>query len=222
MFRVEAAKWPWDNNHMIKILTVEREYGCGGGQIAQKIADRLDWKLWDQLLTSEIARLSHCDECEVEDREERVDPLYYRLFKSILRGSFEGSLNVRRLNLLDADTILHTTERVVEEAASTGNCVIVGRGSQHFLRDRDDTLRVFLFAPRDEKVRRLVGDGMSKKEAEEQVDIVDEERSAFIQKYFQVEWPNRSVYHAMLNTSVGDEVVIRTILDLKSSIDSRG
>ena len=84
---------------MIKIVTVEREYGCGGGQIAQKIADRLGWKLWDQLLTSEIARLSNCDECEVESREERVDPLYYRLFKSILRGSFEGSLNVHRLEI---------------------------------------------------------------------------------------------------------------------------
>jgi cytidylate kinase len=204
---------------MIKILTVEREYGCGGGQIAQKIADRLGWKLWDQLLTSEIARLSNCDECEVETREERVDPLYYRLFKSVLRGSFEGSLNVHRLKLLDADTVLHITERVVEEAASNGNCVIVGRGSQHFLRHRDDTLRVFLYAPREEKIRRLIGDGISKKEAEQQVDIVDEERAAFIQKYFQVEWPNRSIYHAMLNTRVGDELVIRTILSLKKSID---
>lgn len=204
---------------MIKIVTVEREYGCGGGQIAQKIADRLGWKLWDQLLTAEIARLSNCDECEVETREERVDPLYYRLFKSVLRGSFEGSLNVHRLKLLDADTILHRTQRVVEEAASTGNCVIVGRGSQHFLRHRDDTLRVFLYAPREEKIRRLIGDGISKKEAEEQVDIVDEERAAFIQKYFQVEWPDRSVYHAMLNTRVGDESVIRMILSLKKAMD---
>jgi len=144
---------------MIKIVTVEREYGCGGRQIAKKIADRLGWKLWDQLLTSEIARLSNCDECEVETREERVDPLYYRLFKSVVRGSFEGSLNVRRLKLLDADTILHITQRVVEEAASNGNCVIVGRGSQHFLRNRPDTLRVFLYASREAKVRRLMARG---------------------------------------------------------------
>jgi cytidylate kinase len=204
---------------MIKIVTIEREYGCGGGQIAHKIADRLGWKLWDQLLTSEIARMSNCEQCEVETREERVDPLYYRLFKSILRGSFEGSLNVHRLNLLDADTILHATERVVEEAASTGNCVIVGRGSQHFLRHRNDTLRVFLYAPREEKIRRLIGDGINQKEAQEQVDIVDEERGAFIQKYFQVEWPNRAVYHAMLNTRFGDELVIRTILSLKKAME---
>ena len=95
----------------------------------------------------------------------------------------------------------------------------MGRGSQHFLRHRDDTLRVFLYAPREEKIRRLIGDGISKKEAEEQVDIVDEERAAFIQKYFQVEWPDRSVYHAMLNTRVGDESVIRMILSLKKAMD---
>ena len=140
---------------MIRVITIEREYGCGGGEIAKKLADRLGWKLWDQLLTCEIARLSNCDQSEVEGREERVDPLYYRLFKSIMRGSFEGSLNVHRLKLLDADTVFRTTERIVREAAAAGNCVIVGRGSQHFLRDRDDTLRVFLFAPKKTKFAGL-------------------------------------------------------------------
>jgi cytidylate kinase len=41
---------------MIRVLTVEREYGCGGGDIARKVADRLGWALWDQTLTTEIAR----------------------------------------------------------------------------------------------------------------------------------------------------------------------
>ncbi len=113
---------------MINIITIEREYGCGGGEIARNLAERLDWKLWDELLTCEIARLSNCKQSEVESREERVDPLYYRLFKSILRGSFEGSLNVHRLKLLDADSILRVTEHVVRKAATEGNCVIVGRG----------------------------------------------------------------------------------------------
>jgi cytidylate kinase len=204
---------------MIKIITIEREYGCGGGEIAQKIADRLGWKLWDQLLTCEIARLSNSDQSEVECREERVDPLYYRLFKSILRGSFEGSLNLHRVPLLDADCILRITEQVVQKAASTGNCVIVGRGSQHFLRDRTDSLRVFLFAPREYKVRRLIAGGLSQSDAEEAVDTVDRERAAFIQKYFHRKWPNRSLYHAILNTATGDETVIQTILNLKKALD---
>jgi cytidylate kinase len=203
---------------VINIIVIEREYGCGGGEIARKTAERLGWKLWDELLTCEIARLSNCKQSEVESREERVDPLYYRLFKSILRGSFEGSLNAHRLKLLDADSILRITEHVVENAATEGNCVIVGRGSQHFLRHRSDTLRIFLYAPREPKIRRLISEGASEKDAEEAVDVVDSDRAAFIEKYFHMQWPNRSVYHAMLNTAIGIENVIDEILSLKKAL----
>jgi hypothetical protein len=90
---------------MIKIVTIEREYGCGGGEIARWLATQLSWKLWDQLLTEEIARLANCPKAVVEVREERTDPVYYRLFKSFLRGSYEGSLNAHKPNLVDSETI---------------------------------------------------------------------------------------------------------------------
>jgi cytidylate kinase len=205
---------------MIKIVTVEREYGCGGGEIAQRLATHLGWKLWDQLLTEEIARLANCSKAAVQQREERTDPLYYRLFRSFLRGSYEGSLNAHKLNVVDSESILKITERVVQHAASKGNCVIVGRGSQLFLRDRPDTLRVFLYAPRDDKVRRLLSREKSEKEAQERVDTVDRERAGFIEKYFHVEWPARSVYHAMINTAIGDEAVVQMILNLMTTFDS--
>ena len=205
---------------MIRVITIEREYGCGGGVIAQKVAERLGWKLWDQLLTCEIARLANCAQSEVEFREERVDPLYYRLFKSVLRGSFEGSLNLHRMKLLDADSIQRITRQVTEKAAAAGNCVIVGRGSQHFLQDRPDTLRIFLYAPTREKVARLRAEGIEESQAEELVNTVDKERATFIEKYFHMEWPNRSIYHAMMNTAFGDEKVIHTILALKQELET--
>src|SRR5690349_1955295 len=197
---------------MIKIITIEREYGCGGGEIAQLVAKRLGWKLWDQSLTEEIARLARCPQAIIEGREERTDPLYYRLFKSFLRGSYEGSLNAPKLNLVDSETILRITRRVVEHAAEKGSCVIVGRGSQQFLKSRTDTLRIFLYASREEKLRRLQARGKSHAEAEELVDSVDRERADFIQKYFDVEWPDRAVYHSMFNTAIGDEATAQVIL----------
>jgi len=203
---------------MIRIITIEREYGSGGGDIAQLLAKRLGWKLWDQLLTEEIAKLAHCSRSEVEVREERTDPLYYRLFKSFLRGSFEGSINAPKLNLVDSESIVRITRRVVEHAATRGDCVIVGRGSQQFLRDRSDTLRVFLYAPTEDKVRRLLARGKSEREAEEFVATVDRERADFILKYFNVEWPDREVYQAMLNTAIGDETTVRMILNLMEAI----
>ena len=207
---------------MIKIITVEREYGCGGGEIAQLLANRLEWKLWDQALTEEIARLANCPKAVVEVREERNDPLYYRLFKSFLRGSYEGSINAYKLKLVDSETILKLTERVVRHAAGKGNCVIVGRGSQHFLEDNPETLRVFLYAAREDKVRRVMAGGKTESEAQELVDTVDRDRIDFIQRYFDVEWPTRSLYHIMLNTSVGEELVVQTILQFMKTIESRG
>lgn len=206
---------------MIKIITIEREYGCGGGEIAQQLAQYLGWKLWDQLLTEEIARLANCSKAVVEGREERRDPLYYRLFKSFLRGSYEGSLNAHKLNVVDSESILKITRRVILRAAETGNCVMVGRGSQQFLRDRKDTLRVFLYAPREDKVQRLLARGKTENEAHELVDTVDRERADFIAKYFGVEWPNRPLYHTMINTSIGDGAVVQAIVNFMKTCDSR-
>lgn len=202
---------------MIRIITIEREYGSGAAEIAQLLAHRLNWKLWDQELTAEIARLAHCKASAIEEREERRDPLYYRLLKSFARGAYEGSSKVDPIMLdplqaLNADSIVRISRHVVERAAADGNCVIVGRGAQHFLQDRDDTLRFFLYAPREDKVQRLTSQGTNQSEAEHLVDTVDRERAAFIKTYFHVEWPNRPVYHAMLNTAAGEEMVIQAIM----------
>ena len=205
---------------MFKIVTIEREYGCGGSEIAALLAGRLGWKLWDQLLTEEIARLAHCSQAVVQQREERTDPLYYRLFKSFLRGSYEGSLNAPKLNVVDSEKIVKLSQRVVLHAAEKGNCVIVGRGSQLFLSNRPDTFRVFLYAPREDKVHRLRGRGKSEADAEQLVDTVDRERAHFIEKYFRINWPDRAVYHVMLNTAVGDETVAKTIMNILQDCDS--
>jgi cytidylate kinase len=205
---------------MIKIVTIEREYGCGGGEIAELLAKELGWKLWDQLLTEAIAKMAECPKAVVEVREERTDPLYYRLFKSFLRGSYEGSINAHKLKVVDSESILKMTERVVQKAAKDGNSVIVGRGAQHFLRNREDALRVFLYAPREAKVQRLLTRGKSEGEAEQLVDSVDQERADFIQKYFGVEWPNRAIYHTMINTAMGDKAVVQVILDVMKVRDS--
>jgi len=207
---------------VINIITIEREYGCGGGEIAHLLAKQLGWKLWDQVLTEEIARLAHCPKAVVEAREERPDPLYYRLFKSFMRGSFEGSLNAPKLNLVDSETIVKITRRVVEHAAEKGSCVIVGRGSQQFLKHRPDALRVFLYALPEEKMRRLLARGKTQQEAEQLVETVDRERADFIRRYFRdVEWPDRAIYHIMMNTAMGDEAVVQMIVSTLKIYDAR-
>jgi cytidylate kinase len=197
---------------VIRIITIEREYGCGAATIAKQLGVRTGWTLWDDRLTQEIARLARCAQSDVKVHEERRDPLYYRLLKSFARGSYEGNSMVSPVDSLDADSIVRISELVVERAAASGHCIIVGRGSQHFLRDREDTLRFFLYGSRNAKIRRLTSEGQSEADARVLVDTIDRERAAFIKNYFHADWPNRSLYHAMVNTDVGDEMVIQAIL----------
>ena len=197
---------------MIKVITLEREYGSGGGLIAQKLAERLGWKLWDQLLTNEIARSMNCGHAEIAQREEKRDSLGYRLLKSFMRGTFEGNVNAPGMQLLDADCIFTVTQRLVKQVAEAGHGVIVGRGGSYFLRDRSDAYHVFVYAPPEDKIRRLQQSGKSAAEAKDLVDSVDAERAAFIKKYFNLQWPTLSRYHLMINSHIGEEAVVDMIL----------
>jgi Cytidylate kinase-like family len=62
-----------------------------------------------------------------------------------------------------------------------------------------------------------VARGKSEKEAEELVDTVDRERADFIQKYFHVEWPDRAIYHTMINTTIGGDAVVQMILEVQTT-----
>jgi len=198
---------------MIKVLTIEREYGSGAAEIAQKLADRLGWKLWDQYLTDRIARRLECESKHIEEHDMRKDPLYYRLFKAFLRGSYEGSQNAQRLKIADADGIRRVSEQIVREAAKEGNCVIVGRGSAYYLHDLPDAFHLFVYAPDEEKVRRLQQQGKTEEEAINLVSTVDEDRAAFVKQYFGVDWPARHFFQLMINSSMGEDAVVQTVLD---------
>jgi CMP/dCMP kinase len=205
---------------VIRTITIEREFGAGGAAIAEKLAAQLGWKLWDQNLTAEIARLAQVDRASIERFDERCDSLFYRLMKVYMRGSFERSLPVTGLENFDADRMVAFMQRVIERAAETGNGVIVGRGATYLLRHRTDAFHVFIYAPLEEKIRRVKASGKSEAEAIELISTIDQERATFIQKYFSKEWPTRYLYHQMINSKVGDELVVRAIINEVLDIDA--
>ena len=190
---------------MINVITIEREFGCGASEIASLVASRLGWSLWDERLTKEIARLTESTPEAVEQREWRTDPVVFRVFQDFLRGGFEGGLPpTNRLHLLDARRIAAVSETAVKAALSSGPSVIVGRGSQFFLRNRKDVFHVFLYASRDHKIGRLISRGETQDKAIELIDTTDKARAAFVRQYLGLKWQEPHLYHAMFNTEMGE------------------
>lgn len=205
----------------IRILTVEREYGSGGANIAEQLAARLGWKLWDTQLTEEIARVANVDPKAALRCDERRDSLLYRLFKVYARGSYERSLPLGESRVFDTDRMVELLHQVIENVASRGNCVIVGRGSAYILRARPEAFHVFVYAPAEEKIRRIMSLGKSETEGKKLVEEVDAERAEFIQHYFGAQWPARWLYNLMINSKFGDEYVIESILQQISALEKR-
>ncbi len=162
-----------------------------------------------------------CTRNAVEEHEERRDPAYYRLVKSFMLGSFEGSVNAPRFNTVDTDCVREVTHEILLEIAEAGNSVIVGRGSAYYLANRRDAFHVFIYAPFQDKIRRLQAIGKSEKEALNLVETVDDDRAAFIKQYFKLKWPERHRFHLMINSSIGDEEAVETILDAAAKVAKR-
>jgi cytidylate kinase len=199
---------------MKQILIIDREFGAGGSTIAEKVAARLGWTLLDQKLTQEIARLAKVPPEVCRHREERVDPWLRRLTNIIWRGSFERNLPPPDMAVLDTNRLVSLVQQVVEQAAASEPCVVVGRGAPYFLRNRTDTFCVFLYASRELRFQRVLKRVSNETEAIELVDTMDEERRKFVKHHFGHEWPNRHFFHAMLNTALGDDATTDAILFL--------
>ena len=179
---------------MKQILVIDREFGSGASTVADKSARRLGWRLFDHALTEEIARLAQVPPEVCEPREERMDPWLHRLIKIMWHGSFEQPLPPPDPEILDTDRLVSLEQQAVQRAAEAGQCVIVGRGAPYYLRDRQDTFCVFLYAPRELRFRRVCQRVHDEARATELVDTTDEERRKFIKYYFGCEWPNRHFF----------------------------
>ncbi|MGH9698534.1 MAG: cytidylate kinase family protein, partial [Candidatus Acidiferrales bacterium] len=98
-----------------RVITVEREYGSGGANIARKLSEKLGWKLWDQAITAEIARVAKVDPKAAQRCDERVDSLLSRLFRVYARGSYERSLPLQETHEFNTDRMFTILRKVVED-----------------------------------------------------------------------------------------------------------
>lgn len=188
---------------MIRAITIGREYGSGGGPIAEILARRLSWKLIDDALIARIAQATEAPPEAVKSHDETVDPWFYRMMKSIWLGGFDGALSRPESEPVDADAIAKLWHRVIVEAAEEGSCIAVGRGGQCLLKSRPDVFHVYVYAPLGERVERLREREPAAGDLYNAAIDRDRRRAAYIRHYFDETWTDPLLYDLMISSSMG-------------------
>ena len=119
------------------IITIGCEYGAGGPQIGRMLADALNIEYYDRDLVDKVVNQLGVDRGLVEQADQKTNVQY----------AFETSLGPRYANL--SNRVIFTQNEVINDLANKSSCVIIGRSANYLLRDRDDVLDIFIYAPKE-------------------------------------------------------------------------
>jgi cytidylate kinase len=192
---------------------VNREFGSGGGRIAQTIAEWLGWKLLDRDIIDAIAYAAHVDCSVVRHYDEHVDSWLRRINQQAMRSAaLAAGLELGDNSVFDAEEMVKISRKIVEEAYSEGNCVIVGRGSQCILQHKPDVYHVFVYAPYLDRLGRLKDRLDKGVHPEQRIRIVDDERAKYLQQYYGKCWTNPHLYDLMISSRVDEDLTARAVL----------
>jgi CMP/dCMP kinase len=194
------------------VLTVSRLYGSGGSEVAALVAKELGWSLLDNAVVDAVAARMGLSVAEVRDREERVPSLVERLTSAMVMGSQEWMSPIAETKRPTDEQLIEVTRRIIEEAISRGPLVVVGRGTQEMLAEREDTLHVFCYAPRKALIARTMKrEDVSAEEAARLVDSINKERDQWV----RLHWERDRRAHENYDLSVNSERLgIRGAADL--------
>jgi hypothetical protein len=205
---------------MFRVLTIAREFGSGGGVIGRAISEKLGWKLLDKAFIENIAHAAKVNPQLAQRFDERTDSWLQRLAHQgagLWRGAFEGAVVVSQPDFFDAETMAALARNMIEEAYQRGNCVIVGRGAQCVLQGCMDAFHVFVYAPWAEKVTRVRQRLPGKTDPEELIRSMDRQRADYIRTYFGCNWMDPHLYHLLICSGLGEDLVESTIIEALAS-----
>ena len=184
------------------VITISRQYGAGGSDVARRVAGALGWSVVDNELVERVAERAGIPAAEVAERDERAPGFVERLTRTLAAATPDlfpppgGTVAD-----LDEATLVRITEGVVGEMAAKGRVVLVGRAAPAVLAQQDDALHVKLVAPRPFRIhaasQRL---GMDPAEVVKIVDDTDAMRARYHRQYYHRDWADPLNYHMVLNT----------------------
>ncbi len=173
------------------VVTVSRQHGAGGGEVARRLAESLELDLFDREIIQRIAESTHLSERVVSALDEKDKELLTDWLAAISTRSYLSPAEYR-----------YHLSRLVGAVAHHGGAVILGRGA-HLILGQGEALRVLVVAPLERRVRAVMGrEGLAEREAHRRIVAVEADRKAFLMKHFHADFADCTTFDLVANTAV--------------------
>jgi cytidylate kinase len=188
------------------LITISRQFGAGGSEVARRVAAAIGWRLVDNELVEQVAARAGLPPERVAEREERVSTFVERLARTLAAASpevFPPPDSAGEVADVPEADLVRITETVVAEIAAEGRVVVVGRAATAVLSRTRQALHVRLVAPRDFRLavaaERL---GCPPAKAAAVLDETDRMRARYNREYYRRDWADPLNYHLVINTGL--------------------
>jgi cytidylate kinase len=203
-----------------RALTISREYGSGGGEIAESIAKELGWRLVDKELIAEISKMEKVPPSEVAAFDEKVDPWIHRITRTVWGLGADGISVVAPVEMFDAEKAANLAKRIVTEAYNMGQCVIVGRGAQCILRNKPDVFHAFVYARWEERLRKIQKRVKPGTDVPALIRATDAQRVEYLRVHYKEKWMNPYLYDIMIDSKNENEKTARVIISAMQMVSA--
>ena len=207
----KAASTPAETSEYASVITIGRQYGSGGSELGQILADKLGYAFYDkEIIEMTAGTTGYSSNYVGEHQESLTNSLLYDLVNHMY--TFPETESPK-------DKIFDAQSKVIREIAAKGHCVIVGRCADQILKDRTDCLNVFLHAPLTNRIKRVLDKkSLTEKEAKNLI-LKEERRRADNYHYYTRQiWGASANYHLSLDTALGYDYVLNVIIETAKRI----
>lgn len=178
------------------IVTIAREHGSSGKQIGKLVAEKLGIPFYYKEMTALAAQESGLD----------------KEFISDINSNAPATLHSLYLSTEVVQQAIIAQDKVIRKIADQGSCVIVGRAADYVLRDYEDVIRIFIYAPEDYKIKRVTEVyGDTAEEAKKNIHRSDEARASYYKNISELTWGDRQNYELLIDSSIGIEASVDAI-----------
>lgn len=196
----------------MRAITISREYGSGGGEVARRLATRLGWQLVDHEMVIRLAQRLNISEYEAAAYDEHSAGLLERMLMSMRAIDPSMLVNVAG-NSMNSEEVYHQAlHQVVVAAAQQRHVIIIGRGSQIVLRNYRDVLNVRIVAPLEQCITYVMQrEGLNYDDAKSRIQMKDRDRKRYLHAQYHIDNDDPHLYDMILNTGVVD---LDSVVDL--------